>query len=830
MSIFQKNFLTIFLLLVVSTAITCVFWVYERSIARDQVQHESIKAFEADYLALYRQRGVHLATILEKTLAGPLAQGDYHHVENSARLVLKQPSVNLLIVFDKQKKILFSSENPALPPQTTPSQLLPRGFPHGKSLARWREENSLHFLNSIYHDDNLVGGFYFELSLADFNQSLKSIQSRLQGIKAEQPAFSQGEFARIGFFLLLLGVWLAYRAARHISRPIHSLAQMVRNLREGNHNIDIPAHRNNEVGRLMLELEALAKDLKNTNVSTQYLETVFSSMQEPLAVVSREGRIHAGNYLFACLVGTDEESLVGEKIWDYLEIKEEGQKHCLGQGKAVTGMACHLKVGSRSELMVSVLKIPEAGKADGNYVFVLRDISKQKWLAEMILYNANHDSLTGLANRPSFLRKLEKALKPAQDGKRTPVAVLFIGLDRFKHINDSFGHRFGDAVLRAFSERLRSLARNGDTVSRLGGDEFIVLLGNLESESEAWRIALQLHQKLTRPFSVEGREIILECSIGITCGGQDFEDPSQILGNADLAMHEAKKRSSEKVVLYSEGMRSQTKALFFLESDLRAAIKNKAIEIYFQPIVTIADKDFRGFEVLARWDHPQHGMIPPSFFIPMAERVGLIERLEWTIFEKVFVKRQEWRRKFPDMPFYLAVNVSGYQLGQISFPVYVGRSFQKYGIRPGEIVFEATESMLMRNPAVAGRVLCELKKSGAKLALDDFGTGYSSLSHLSRFPFDFLKIDQSFVRGACKNPEGHHGKIVETIARLGHNLGMEVIAEGVETDQDLQRVKVFRVDAWQGFLSTPPTDAQHAEIILQEARLNNEERYFALSG
>jgi diguanylate cyclase (GGDEF)-like protein/PAS domain S-box-containing protein len=552
-------------------------------------------------------------------------------------------------------------------------------------------------------------------------------------------------------------------------------------------------------------------------------------MQDPMVVVSRNGRIQAANHPFTSLADVEEKSLVEKKIWDYLEIREEGRKHFLGRGQAITGMVCHLKAGTRPELMVSVLKIPQVDQENPSYVFILRDISKQKWLAEMIRYNATHDSLTGLANRAFFLRKLENLVKSSKNEKNGFAAVLFISLDRFKYINDSYGHRFGDAVLRAFSERIRHLVRDGDAVSRLGGDEFIVLFENLKSEGEAWRIALQLHQKLSRPFSIEWKEISLESSIGITCDWQDFEDVSQILGNADLAMREAKRKTSEKVVLYTESMRSQTRALFFLESDLRSAIKNKTIDIHFQPITCMVEKNLRGFEVLARWDHPEYGMIPPSLFIPLAERVGLIEPLEWIIFEKVFAKRQKWRQKFPGRPFYLAVNVSGFQLGRISFPVYIGRSFQQFGICPGEIVFEVTESMLMQNPTVAKRVLGELKKAGAKLALDDFGTGYSSLSHLSSFPFDFLKIDQSFVRGACKNPESHHGEIIETISQLGHSLGMEVVVEGVETDQDMERVSVLGIDAWQGFLSSVPTDAAGAELILQESHFFKKENYFAMS-
>ncbi len=830
MSIFQRNVLTIFLFLIVSTAITCTFWLNERETAINQMQLESKKALEADFLDLYQQRGSELAGILEQTLVAPLSRGDLDLVANSAILVSKQPLIKTVGIFDKQKKVFFNSENTASPLRTTPPHYLSRLNSDSKALASWQDENSLHFLKNIYHDNNLVGGFYFELSLSDVNQSLNATQNLFKQINGQKHTFSHVELAGIVFFLLLLGLWLAYRLSRHVTRPIHSLAQTVQNLREGNFDMEMPPHNTNEIGPLIIELEALAEDLKNVTVPTKYLETVFSSMQEPLIVVNREGRIHAANNLFASMAGTDEEALVGGKIWDYLEIKEEGQKHSLGQGKAVTGMVCHLKVGSRSELMVSALKIPESGKTEANYVFVLRDISKQKWLAEMIRYNATHDSLTGLANRAFFLRELELEVQSTQDGKDASVGVLFISLDRFKHINDSFGHRFGDTVLRAFSERIQHLVRTGDKVSRLGGDKFCVLLENIESEAMAWRIALQLHQKLTQPFNIEEREILLESSIGISSSWQDFEDPSQILSNAELAMHEAKKKISEKVVLYTKEMRSQNKALFSLESDLRTAIKNKVIDIHFQPIVAVADNSLRGFEVLARWNHPQHGMISPSLFIPLAEHVGLIESLEWIIFEKVFAKRQEWRLKFPGKPFYLAVNVSGYQLGKISFPVYVGRSFQKYGICPGEIVFEVTESMLIRNPAVAMRVLSELKKSGAKLALDDFGTGYSSLSHLSRFPFDFLKIDQSFIRGACISPGSHHGKIVETISRLGHSLGMEVVGEGVETSQDLEKVKVFGLDTWQGFLSTRPTDAEKAELILRENALSQEDHYYALSG
>ncbi|MBN1140300.1 MAG: EAL domain-containing protein [Deltaproteobacteria bacterium] len=817
MTIFRRNFLAIFLLLLISTVITGLFWAHEQNTVMERVHLESAKVLERDYRKNFQERCLYLVNLLEETLSPHLALEDAAKVQSFARLAQKHPLVNTLVVFDRDRKMLFHSETSSSAADRF-DQILSRGAGQEQSLAGWQEGGTLHLLKNIRQKDHFIGGFYLELPLSGRDRFLNSLQGRLHRIKQDTNHSRQVRLIGIGFFLLVLGMGLSYWVARYINRPIPLLAQAIKSIRKREYDIDIPAG-DDEIGRLGQDLRELAADLKNTTVSKDYLEMLFSSMQDSLVVVSRNGTIQIVNRSFVALTGADAESLVGKKIWDFLEIEQGSEKPSLsenGPTQTVTGMTCRLRIGAGPELLVSVAKMPKTGKEEGDYIFLLRDVSKQRWLVESIRFNATHDSLTGLSNRGFFLGELEKAVQSLREGSETHFALLFIDLDRFKRVNETFGHHVGDAVLKLCAERIRQGVQYRDIVSRLGGDEFVVLLNRIQSETDVWRAAQRVHQELTKPYTVEEHQLILGCSIGVTCSWQAFENPAQLLGNADLAMNEAKKKSSEKVIFFTQGMRFQTEELCQLESDLRTAILHKAIDIQFQPIVSVAGGDLRGFEVLARWNHPERAMIPPALFIPLAERVGLIDNLEWIIFEKAFSQRRQWRQKFPDFPFYLAVNVSGHHLGQISFPVFMGRSFQKYEISPGEIVFEVTESMLMRNPEVATRVLAELKKSGAKLALDDFGTGYSSLSYLSRYPFDYLKIDQSFVRGIEKNPSGHFAKVVEVITRLGHGLEMDVVAEGVEKTTELERIRGFGIDAWQGLLYSCPTDAKGAERLLQD--------------
>lgn len=436
----------------------------------------------------------------------------------------------------------------------------------------------------------------------------------------------------------------------------------------------------------------------------------------------------------------------------------------------------------------------------------LTDISGRKLAEERLQHDALHDPLTGLANRVLFLDRLEHSLDRYRRNRDRVCAVLFLDLDRFKVVNDSLGTNIGDRLLLEVAGRLESCVRQVDTVARLGGDEFIILLDDIGGIGDATRVADRILASLKKPLYLDGQEVFTTCSIGIALSGKDDVAADDLMRNADIAMYRAKALGKSRFEVFDPTMRARAHALLRLETDLRRAVERSEFVLAYQPIVALESGRITGFEALLRWSHPKRGQLLPKEFLATAEETGLIVPIGWEALAKACRQAAAWQREFQlDPPLTVSVNLSGKQLRQGDLVEQVGLALRESGLSPGSLTLEITEGVIMADLDASRSALEGLRALGVRLHLDDFGTGHSSLSVLHSFQVDTLKIDRSFVRRMTQ--DARNAGIVDTILALAKVLGKEVIAEGVETREQLVRLSDLRCQYAQGYYFSLPVDA-----------------------
>ncbi|CAM4420713.1 EAL domain-containing protein [Paenibacillus alkaliterrae] len=439
-----------------------------------------------------------------------------------------------------------------------------------------------------------------------------------------------------------------------------------------------------------------------------------------------------------------------------------------------------------------------------------RDITERKRAEETIKHMAYHDALTGLPNRSLFYNRLSYAMLHAKI-HNLMLAVMFVDLDRFKLINDTLGHSVGDFLLQAVAERLQNCLREVDTLSRQGGDEFTVIIEKIAKE-EAAHVAQRILYSFSQPFLIEGRELFITPSIGVSLYPADGHDIETLVKNADTAMYHAKEQGRNNYQFYTSDMNKMITKKMMLENALRKALERQEFTIFYQPQVSIQTNKMIGMEALIRWQHPEMGLISPTEFIPLAEETGLIVPIGEWVLRTVCSQNKAWQAaEYP--PVRISVNLSARQFQQGNLADTLSRILQETRLEPQYLELEITESIIMQNIEKTIATLNELKLMGVQISVDDFGTGFSSLSYLKHFPVDTLKIDQSFVWDINICPKDT--AIVTTIINMAHNLQLKVIAEGVETQEQFTFLKQQQCDEVQGYLFSKPLSCEEAEKMLQ---------------
>jgi len=552
------------------------------------------------------------------------------------------------------------------------------------------------------------------------------------------------------------------------------------------------------------------------------LETLMDNVPDSIYFKDRQSRFTRINRYAAARFGVGDPALaVGRTDFDFFTEEHAAkalrdEQEIIRTGQPMVNVEEKETRADGDVRWISTTKLPlrdRAGRIVGTFG-ISRDISERKAAEAQLQHRAFYDPLTDLPNRALFLDRLQHLFHRSRRALGNPLfAVLYLDLDRFKAINDSLGHQAGDELLVGTARRLERCLRPGDTLARLGGDEFTVLLDDISCEADAIGVAERIHEELAVPLDVRGYEMFTSVSVGIALSSAGYDRPEDMLRDADTAMYRAKAGGRARHQVFDGDMHQRAMSSLRLETDLRRALERQEIVPYYQPIVDLESGEVIGLEALARWRHPGLGLLPPDLFIPVAEESGLVGAIgEWMLAEACRQAR-DWQRKYPRRAALgISVNISPRQLAQGSLPAEVERVLGATGLDPACLTLEITESALMHNLNAGAGVIQRLHAMSVGLHLDDFGTGYSSLAYLHSFPVQALKVDRSFV--SRMDGVSQQSAIVKAIVSLAGNLGMEVIAEGVETRAQADALRALCCRRGQGFLFSEPLAAEQAEALL----------------
>ncbi|MCW6035102.1 EAL domain-containing protein [Spirulina subsalsa FACHB-351] len=444
-----------------------------------------------------------------------------------------------------------------------------------------------------------------------------------------------------------------------------------------------------------------------------------------------------------------------------------------------------------------------------------QEIKQHQQTQQQLLHIALHDELTGLPNRSLLIERLKESLKAYKANPSQRFAVLFLDCDRFKVVNDSLGHSVGDRLLCAIASRLRCCLRLGDTLARLGGDEFTILLENIEQLEDVLLIVRSIQSELQYPFKLEHQDIFIDMSIGIAMVNEDYQQAEHLLRDADAAMYQAKRAGKSCYQVFQPEMYRNALIRFQAERDLRHAIERQEFRVYYQPLISLMTGQLTGFEALVRWHHPERGLVSPGEFIDIAEETGFIVPIGFWVLREACAQFQTWQDTIAiPSNLTLSVNLSVKQFAQPNLLDWIDSILKQTNIKSQQLKLEITESVILENTASVQGIFNQLHQRKILLAIDDFGTGYSSLSYLHRFPMDTLKIDRSFVDFMTQSPVNLG--IVKTIINLAHQLGMSVVAEGIETEHQARTLQEMGCEEGQGFLFSKPLPVEAATELLQQ--------------
>ena len=574
----------------------------------------------------------------------------------------------------------------------------------------------------------------------------------------------------------------------------------------------------------------------------ELFQLITENAADMIAVVDGDGKRLYNSPAYQKILGYSPEELSSSSSADQIHpsdsarvVEAAAKARSTGRGQRLEYRMRH-KDGSWRILESTASPVQNVAGSE-RVVIVNRDITERKRAEEMLAHNAFHDSLTDLPNRVLFSDRLQHALLRARRHTDYKFAVLFVDVDEFKIVNDSLGHSAGDDLLVQVAKRLTTNFRDTDTLgrsgtleseptkdgfARLGGDEFTVILEDVLNPSDAIRVAQRIQARLSAPFDIQGKQIVISASIGVACSSASYESAEELLRDAEIAMYRAKRAGKARCEVFDPAMHAKALQRLTLEADLRRGLEQGELIVHYQPIVSLRNGKIIGFEALSRWQR-QDRMVSPAEFIPIADETGLILPLNRAVVLEACKQLRKWQSQFQcQPPLMMSVNVSPKQFAQQELPREIASILDQAGVPPTVVTLEIMETIAMGDADRTLLLLSELKALGVRLSIDDFGTGYSSLSRLPRFPIDYLKIDRVFIADMKAGNESH--EIVRLITKLAHSLGLKVVAEGTETDEQISDLKHLDCDMAQGYLYSRPVSSETALELLAR---NYEKETFA---
>lgn len=624
------------------------------------------------------------------------------------------------------------------------------------------------------------------------------------------------------FFAITVLFWLGMRMVRFVIKPIDAISADFDRVGRQNYAHSSESSSFDELQTLINSFNHMVSEIDDNHQALQQASIVFENTSDGIIIVDDAHQIIRVNHAFSEITGYDEEDVVGKNP-SIMKSGRHDDEFYLNMWQSIRNTGkWHGEIWNQrknGEIYPELLSINTfKDKNDGlsYHIGIFTDISNIKETERKLEHQAHHDQLTGLPNRLLCHARMEHDMQFAKRNKEQ-LAIFFLDLDLFKNVNDSLGHAKGDDLLQQVGKRISDGLRDTDTVSRLGGDEFVIIAGSLKSKQDAALIAENILVTFSNPFLIDDQEIFIGASIGISIYPDDGESNDVLLRNADAAMYHAKSNGRNNYCFYTPALTAKVSERLMIETHLRSALEKDEFDVYYQPQYSIRDNGIIGVEALLRWNHPEMGMVGPDKFIPIAEEIGLIVSIgEWVLKTACRQLKQWMDAGYPAMR--MAVNLSARQFEKPGLDKVVVNILEELDMNPVYLELELTESIIMHDTAIVLDTLKSFHKIGIRLSIDDFGTGYSSLSYIQRFPLDRLKIDRSFVKDIIDNTDD--AEMIVSIIALAHSLNLQVIAEGVETKEQLQYLQEQGCDELQGYYFSPPVPAGELEALLNCSKNN----------
>jgi diguanylate cyclase (GGDEF)-like protein/PAS domain S-box-containing protein len=762
-------------------------------------QSLAVAAFAGKLETELEERTQSLGSVNAALLAHTLGTGDTAGSAAIGRRLLEQRDVERVEIVDANGKAVFAdarlqtrhSERGAFAAQVPVEQVLSPGM-----VQR-------------------AGELRLSVSRAGVEESLAALRAQMRNQESSQSLRLRELLGAMMLSLLILGMTFAWFVARRLAQPISALVKSADRIGEGDYSRPLSVVRRDELGELQSSLERLRQNLRDTTITRNYLNTVLNSLGDAVLVTSPDGLVKSCNEAAQQLLGYDADELLGKPLMDLIDVAHRAAFEPARPMSEVRETVLRTARGQTIPVSMASSPVSTEDPEFQGYIYVARNITERKRAERRIRYLARYDNLTKMPNRMQFQHLLQQAIARCRRNNRT-LALLYLDLDRFKEVNDTFGHAAGDRTLEVLSERLTRALNKDTIVGRLAGDEFAMFVDDLPSDEDCrvsiGALARNVLDEISRTFYVGTQEVYLTASVGAALYPTDADNVVDIIRNADAAMYHSKQNGGNSYAFYLPEMNAVAVERLMLKAKLRRALERNEFVILYQSKIDLRDGRVVGAEALLRWRLPGHGDISPAHFIPLAEETSLIMDIGEWVMDRACADYREWQKVVPQ-PGRISINLSLKQLKQPSFIARAGAVFRKHGVSPNCFELEVTETTLMTDPKRTIGLLNELYEMGLHLAIDDFGTGYSSLSALQQFPIETLKIDQSFVRDVAQDPDD--AAIVRTIIEMGKSLELEVIAEGVETHAQLEFLRKNRCYYAQGLLFGPAIEAHAWLDILQ---------------